>query len=235
MQLIHSMKKASPECDRSCFMCRFCLKEWVPAIMANRKNMNFKKGELIFKEGEPVEGMYFVYSGSVKVHKHWGTDKELIVRIAGKGDIVGHRGLGADTIYPVSGTALEPVAVCFIDSAFFTATLKVNNEFLYQLMLFFAGELKISERKMRNLAHMPVKGRLALAILSLKEKFGEIENGIIDISLSKQDLASFTGTTYETVFRMMQELIEEKLVKVDGKKISVTNEKGLEALTVIGN
>jgi len=229
------MKKAGPECDKSCFMCRFCLKEWIPALMSNRKNMNFKKGELIFKEGEPVEGMYFVYSGSVKVHKHWNEDKELIVRIAGKGDIVGHRGLGADTIYPVSGTALEPVTVCFIDMAFFTTTLKVNNEFLYQLMLFFAAELKISERKMRNLAHMPVKGRLAQAILSLKEKFGETEKGTINISLSKQDLASFTGTTYETVFRMMQELIEEKLVKVEGKEITITDGKGLETLTVIGN
>ena len=184
-------------------MCRFCLKEWLPAIEANRINVDYKKGELIFKEGDSVNGMYFVYSGSVKVHKRWVGDKELIVRIASKGEIVGHRGLGADTIYPVSGTALEPVTVCFIDMAFFTATLKVNNEFLYELMLFFAAELKVSERKMRNLAHMPVKGRLAQAIVSLDEKFGRNDDGQINISLPRQDLASFTGTTYETIFRMM--------------------------------
>lgn len=228
------MKTNKETCDKSCFMCRFCLKEWLPAIEANRKNVNFKKGELIFKEGEKVTGMYFVYRGSVKVHKRWGGDKELIVRIAGKGDIVGHRGLGADTIYPVSGTALEQVTVCFIDMAFFTATLKVNHEFLYELMLFFAAELKVSERKMRNLAHMPVKGRLAQAIVSLEEKFGKDGHGQINISLPRQDIASFTGTTYETIFRMMQELAEENLIKVDGKDITIVNRKGLLKLTEIG-
>ncbi len=225
------MKKTRSECDKSCFMCQLCLKEWLPAIMANRTNQDFKKGELLFKEGEKVEGMYFVFSGSVKVHQQWG-DKELIIRIAKKGDIVGHRGLGADTIYPVSGTALEPVTVCFIDMEFFNATLKVNNEFLYEMMMFFAAELKISERKMRNLAHMPVKGRLAQALISLQEKFGKDENGLINFSLSKQDLASYAGTTYETVFRMMQELAEEKLVEVKGKEITILDYKGLMKLTM---
>ena len=163
------MKNNKQGCDKSCFMCRHCLTEWLPAIEANRTNTDYKKGQLIFKEGDKVDGMFFVYSGSVKVHKQWGDDKELIIRIAKKGDIVGHRGLGADTIYPVSGTALEPVTVCFIDLAFFTSTLKVNTAFLYELMLFFASELKVSERKMRDLAHMPVKGSLAQALISLKE------------------------------------------------------------------
>ena len=216
-------------------MCRLCLKEWLPAIEANRTNIDYKKGELIFKEGEKVSGMFFVFSGSVKVHKQWGGDKELIIRIAKKGDIVGHRGLGADTVYPVSGTALEPVTVCFIDIAFFTATLKVNSEFLYELMLFFAAELKVSERKMRNLAHMPVKGRLAQALISLHEKFGTGENGLISISLSRQDLASFAGTTYETVFRMMNELVEEKLVRVEGKDIVIMDNERLLKLTESGS
>lgn len=224
------MKKNRDGCDNSCFMCRSCLREWVPAIKANRRNFNFKKGELIFREGDPVLGMYFVFSGSVKVQKQWG-DKEIILRIAKQGEILGHRGLGADTIYPISATALEPVTVCFIDLDFFTATLKVNTEFLYELMMFFAAELKVSERKMRNLAHMPVKGRLAQVLLNLREKFGTQDNGLINFSLSRQDLASFTGTTYETIFRMLQELTEEKLIKTDGKDIRILDTRKLSQLT----
>ncbi|MBK5271097.1 MAG: cyclic nucleotide-binding domain-containing protein, partial [Bacteroidia bacterium] len=98
------MKKSKP-CDlRSCFFCKGCLKEWIPAIDANRKTFQVKKGELIFKEGEPVNGIYFVYEGKFKIHKRWGNDKEIIVRIADKGTIAGHRGLGKNNIYPVSGT-----------------------------------------------------------------------------------------------------------------------------------
>ena len=225
------MKRSKQECDlKSCFFCRLCLKEWLPAINLHRRNFNLRKGELLFSEGDEVTGVYFVYSGKVKVHKKWG-DKELIVRFANQGAIVGHRGLGSNSVYPVSATAIEPVTVCFIDLEFFLTTLRVNHEFTYQLMMFFADELQLSERKMRNLAHMPVKGRVAQSLLTLKERFGITPDGVIDIMLSRQDLASFAGTTYETVFRIMNELTQENIISVNGKNIVITNPEKLAELT----
>lgn len=178
-----------------------------------------------------MKGMYFIYSGTAKVHMKWGREKELIVRFARKGDIIGHRGLGRDTVYPVSGTALEPVTACFIDLEFFNATLKVNPGFITQLMLFYAQELKESERNMRNLAHMPVKGRVANALLQLQQKFGLTPQGSISILLSRQDLASYAGTTYETVFRIMNEMAQDAVIGVDGKHITILNTEKLSLLT----
>src|SRR5439155_21432345 len=103
--------------------------------------------------------IYFVFNGTVKVHKKWGEDKELIVRFARGGDIVGHRGLGKDMHYPIAATALDLVKVCFIPLDFFWTTIKVNEAFTEKLILFYAEELQESERNMRNLAHMQVKGR----------------------------------------------------------------------------
>jgi CRP/FNR family transcriptional regulator len=227
------MKKNKHNCDlKSCFLCQRCLPEWVPAIDANRKNLHFKKGELIFSEGDEVSGIYFVYNGKVKVHKQWGTEKELIIRFARKGDIFGHRGLGYEkTIYPISATALEPVNLCFIDLDFFRTTLKVNYDFIYQLLLFFADELQESEKKMRNLAHMQVKGRIAQALLSLQDKFGTTRDGFIDVTLSRQDLASFAGTTYETVFRIINEFEQEEIILLNGKNISLIDTGKLIAYT----
>jgi len=165
--------------------------------------------------------MYFIYTGLVKVHKKWSEDKELILRFAKQGAIVGHRGLGKDTIYPVSATALAATDVCFIDLDFFIATLKVNPEYLFELMMFFAAELKESEKKMRNLAHMNSKGRICQSLLTLQDKFGINENGSINIDVSRQDLASYSGTTYETLFKMLNELAEENILKFDNKKISI--------------
>lgn len=184
----------------------------------------------MFKEGEPVNGMFFIYKGKFKVHKKWDNDKELIVRLAKNGDIVGHRGLGNDTIYPASATALESSDVCFINLEFFFSTLKVNYEFLLQLMMFFAGELKESEKRMRNLAHMPVKGRVGGALLLMHEKFGTSKDGYIDIILSRQDLASYTGTTYETVFRIINDLVQEGAIALNGKSIKITDLNKLKAL-----
>ena len=222
------MKKSKSACDlKTCLLCRLCQKEWTPAVAFHRSNIKFNKGETIFEEGSEVKGIYFVYEGTVKVHKHWGDEKELILRFAKEGDIIGHRGLGKNLVYPVSGTAIEPTTVCFIDLDFFKATLKTNYDFLYELMQFFASELKESERNMRNLAHMQVKDRIAQAILILEEKFGRDQDGFINLSLSRQDLASFAGTSYETVFRVLNQMIEEKIILTEGKKIKIIDEAAL--------
>lgn len=221
------MKISKKNCDlRSCSFCNQCLREWLPAVEANRKTFQVAKGETIFREGEPVTGVYFIYEGAFKVHKQWG-DKELIVRFARKGDIVGHRGLGDEPVFPVSGTALEPSSVCLIELEFFMNSLKVNHDFLFKLMMFFAEELKVSERRMRNLAHMPVKGRVAQAILSLQSKFGKNAEGFIDLTLTKQDLASYTGATYETIFRVLTELSNDHIIKLAGKNIGILDETKL--------
>ncbi|SHE50694.1 Crp/Fnr family transcriptional regulator [Pedobacter caeni] len=219
-------------CDfETCLMCRMVLKEWKSAIDHYRRNFTAKKGEQIIKEGDPVTGVYFVQNGNVKVHKHWG-DKELIVRFANNGKIFGHRGLGTkSSVYPISATALEETSLCFIDLEFFIATLKVNHDFAFNLMLFYADELQESEKKMRNLALMSVKSRLAVALLQLKDQFGLNEAGQLNLELSKQDLAAFTGATYETVFRMTTELVKEKLISLSGKQISIVSEEKLRSLT----
>lgn len=220
-------------CDlESCLMCSLVLKDWKFALDSHRKNFIAKKGEQIFKEGDPVTGVYFVYRGNVKVHKHWG-DKDLIIRFANSGKILGHRGMGThDAVYPISATAIEETSLCFIELDFFMATLKVNHDFAFNLMLFYAEELQESEKKMRNLALMPVKGRLAVALLQLKEQFGVNEQGSLNLELSKQDLAAYTGATYETVFRMTTELINEKLISSIGKEILIINEEKLRLLTL---
>jgi len=224
--------KKAHSCDlQTCFLCQRCLPEWIPAVGVHRKNLHFKKGHVIFEEGEDVRGIYFVFSGTVKVHKKWGSDKELIIRFAGPGSLFGHRGLGQDKHYPISATALEALEVCYLDLNFFQASLKVNQGLLIGLLQFFADELQASERKMRDLAHMQVKGRVAQALLQLQENFGQTAEGFIGLTLSRQDLASLVGATYETVFRFITELNQEGLIRLDGKQIAIANAAGLIAYT----
>jgi CRP/FNR family transcriptional regulator len=65
----------------------------------------------------------------------------------------------------------------------------------------------------------------------MQEKFGLTKEGFIDIVLSRQDLASYTGTTYETVFRIINELVQEGAIAVSGKSIKITNQQMLNALS----
>lgn len=219
------MTKTKNTCDlNSCFLCRFCLPDWKPVIDLYKKNIRLKRGQQVFREGEQVKGIFFVYSGKVKVHKKWDDEKELIVRFAQKGDILGHLGIGGSGYYPVSATVIEEAVLCYIELSFFETTMNVNNNFVIQLMRFFAAELQESERRMRNLAHMSVKGRVAQALLSLQDQFGKNKEGFIAIELSRQDLASYTGSSYESLFRTINELLTENVIVTSGKTIAIKNE-----------
>jgi len=216
------------------FLCTFCLDGWKPAIQASKQNIHIKKGQLIFAEGDPVKGIYFVYEGNIKVHKKWDDEKELILRFAKKGDILGHLGIGSGDIYPVSATALEAAVVCYIDMSFFESSLTANNNFVIKLMRFFADELQTSEKRMKNLVHLPVKGRVAQAIISIKNQFGVSENGFINFEPAKLDLASFAGTAYESLFRTLNDLVDEHIITLSGKSIMIKDEARLLQL-VAGN
>ena len=226
------MNKPQKGCNlEKCFLCSNTVPEWRETINLHKQNLKFKKGEVIFSEGQPVTGIYFVYSGTAKVHKKWGDDKELIIRFAADGAILGHRGLGSKMVYGVSATAVEPLVACFVDIKFFEASLKTNSDLSYKLMVLFAEELDVSERKMRDLAHMPVKGRVAQALLSLEEQFGKDAEGYINLTLSRHDLAAFSASTYETVFRVIIDLKKENIVTVTGKQIRIVDRQKLTGLT----
>jgi CRP-like cAMP-binding protein len=218
-------------CDlKRCFLCQHCMPEWKEAIAVKKATSIFKKGKTIFSEGEPVKGIYFIYEGSAKISMQWGQEKELILRFAKSGDILGHRGFGGDHYYPISATALEDTKVCFISDDFLSATLRTNSGFTNKLLDVFAADLKNAEKRMRNLAHMEVKGRIALALLEIQEKFGANKDKFISVPMLRQDIASYAGTTYETVFKLFTELTQKKILATNGKNIRINNPDALRKM-----
>jgi CRP/FNR family transcriptional regulator len=217
-------------CDTlNCFLCQHCLPEWRPAIAAHKTTYAFKKGERLFSEGETVKGIFFMRAGAVKVHRQWGGHKELIIRFAAAGDIVGHRGLGSLAHYPVSATALEAGNACFAPAEFLEASLKVNHNLAEQLIRFYAAELQRAEQRMSELARMDVKSRIASALIALEESYGKDAAGYIGIPISRQDIAAYAGTIYETVFKVFAEWAAAGLIKTEGKHVCVKNMKKLMA------
>jgi CRP/FNR family transcriptional regulator len=218
-------------CDlTSCFLCKHCLLDWKELIAIKKKTLHLKKGTLIFKEGNPVEGIYFITAGSVKVHKQWGEQRELIVRFAKAGDVLGHRGFGATQVFPVSATCLEDVKVCYIPYSFLQTTLQTNPVFTYRLLQEYAIELQNAEKRMRDLALMEVKSRIAQALLEIVSLFGTDAEQYISIPISRQDIASYAGTTYETVFKLFTNLVAEDIITSTGKRIKINNTIALQKL-----
>lgn len=213
-----------------CFFCNSCKPEWRDLNKINKTTQTYKRGGVIFKEGGAIDGMYFLLSGAVKVHKSWGASKDLIIRFAGKNDVLGFRGL-KDNSYAISATALETSIACFIPNSFLQMSLPVNPNLSIQLMQLYANELQVAEKRMSDLAHLEVKGRIANALFTLYQKFGEDEYGMINLRISRQDIASYAGTTYETLFRIFTEWSAKGIIKTEGKTIRICKIKELQKQT----
>lgn len=219
------MEQSGPKGNRTTgrreqFLYRMCMQEWWPVLDVHCKTIKYKKGAVIFKTGEQVKGIYFVIEGLLKVHKPWSQGKDLIIRFAGADDILGHRGLSTQTtVYPVGATALSPCTLCFVDMSFFRTTLMVNPQLLYAFMMFFADELQLSEQRMQEMAHFPVRARVAKAILELQQKIGGTTEAGPVMVLNRQDLSAYIGATYETVYKVLQEFSEQGWIRARGKEL----------------
>ncbi len=223
--------KKDISCDlSSCFLCQNCIPDWKELVSIKKKTTTIRKGESIFSEGEKVNGIYFLNDGAAKVHKQWIDEKELIIRFARTGDMLGHRGLGAGDLYPVSATALVETKVCFISNAFLESTLKIDHALTYRFMQFYASELQKAELRMRNLALMEVKGRIAETLLELLRVFGKNSDKHIAVPVTRQDIAAHAGTTYETVFKFLRTLTESKIISAFGKSIRINDEHKLREI-----
>ena len=218
-------------CDLDyCFLCRHCMPEWKEMTALHRKTVTFRKGRPLFEQGDPVRGIFFIYSGAVKIHAPWGDGREMIIRWAKTGDIAGLRGLGGNTVFPISATALEDVTACFIGNEFLELSLKVNPSLTYKLMHFYATELQAAEKRMKDLTHMDVKGRISGALLDIAKTFGMSSEGLLGLTLTRQDIAAYAGTTYETVFKFFTELTAAGIITTSGKDIRINHPERLTQL-----
>ncbi|MBI1305310.1 MAG: helix-turn-helix domain-containing protein [Bacteroidetes bacterium] len=212
------------ECQpNQCFLCKNVDPSRFHHLSEVHDVKRYRKGQFVFEEGEPILGVYFLLEGKVKIDTKWG-DKRLILRLAGPGDIVGYRGIDQNwknNSYHVNAIALEESHICFVPITEYLKLLHDNKNFLFEMMLFYSNELNASEERMKNLAHMPVKGRVAQALLTINKVYGTDEEGKLAYKMSRKDMAAMAGSTYESVIRMLNELVKDGYIKMKSKEITI--------------
>lgn len=196
----------------------------------------YKKKQIIFYEGNPVVGVYCIRSGKIKLFKTSVTGKQQIIKIAKKGDILGHSSLFLEAPQAATAEVLEDAEICFLDRSRFLALLRANVSASLKLLTQVSRELNRSEEQSLDLAYKSVRVRFAEFILTLKHTFGVVKNGIdqIDIALSREELAQAIGTTTETVVRLLSEFRAEGLVEIEKKSISILDAQKLLSYTQVG-
>ena len=216
--------------SRDCFVKLYASAVWKKKTEKEKTTIHFNKGEAIFREGDPVNGIYFIYQGKVKVFKRGVKEKNHIVRLAGSGKILGHRGFGNIKTYPIGASALEPSTICFIPKDLFIEILNNNPGLSLALMNFYAEELRRVENKLVSLSQMTAKQKIAETLLTIAEIHGtKKENGIeyLKVELTRQEYADITGTSIEEVIRTLSLLNKEGIITLEGRMIGLAERKKL--------
>ena len=175
-------------------------------------------------------GLFCINSGKVKVYKISSDGKEQILKLGKPGDFLGYRALISEEFYNSSATVIEEGAMCYIPKSDFLEILQKNPAFFRKMAKRVAHELGVMEQKLVTIAQKSVRERLAATLIMLKETYGMEdgeESNLIDIALSREDLANIIGTATETVIRLLSDFKTQKLISLQGKKIKVLNPKGL--------
>lgn len=216
--------------DATCTVCGStkCLMHTYKDVLFNTNQpqsntvLKCKKGQQFIMEGAPVNGLFFIKSGVVKVFRTGINGREQIVRFAKPCEIVGHRGFGTQEYYSIGAIALKDTELHYFPKEYLQQTLLNNPKLAYGMMLFYANELNRSENKVKSISQMTVRERVIDSLLYIHRKFGELK-GFLNLPLSRREYAEYSGTTEEQVIRVFSALKKENLISASGKKIGITN------------
>jgi CRP-like cAMP-binding protein len=207
----------------------------VEALNFEKDFRQYKRGDILYQEGNRISGFFCINSGIIKVFKTGFDGKEQIIRFAKKGDIIAYRSVLSNELACTSAKVIEDCHVCFIPSEILISFIKSNPAYALELLKLASNELGEANSFITDIAQKTVRERLAEILLLLVHDFGLDDQQFLNISLTREELANIVGTATESVIRLLSEFKSDKLVELNGRKIKILNTKGLEKISNVFN
>lgn len=204
-------------------------------ITLNSRIVDFKKNEIIYKEGEISHDLMCLCAGKVKIHKEGVGGRSQIVRMIRPSQYFGYRAYFANEPYVTAASAFETSTICYIPMDIIEGLIVKNPG----LGLFFIKELStdlgIADERVVNLTQKHIRGRLAESLIFLMDNYGLEEDGAtISIYLSREDLANLSNMTTSNAIRTLSTFVDERLIALDGRKIKIIDAEKLNKISRIG-
>jgi len=180
-----------------------------------------KKGEVIFDEGDKINGVFCIKDGICKLSKLSENGKDQIVKLVVKGELLGQRSLISNERANLQATALNDMEVCFIPKEEIINDLQKNASFTYDVLQQMAHDLREADNIIVNMAQKSVRQRMAEVLVNIHGNFGTNPDGTLSVLLSREDFASLVGTATESAIRVLSQFKKEGLIKTVGKQIII--------------
>lgn len=191
----------------------------IPHVVKRR----LKRNTVIFHENDPAAAFYLVKTGRVKIYKAGPDDREQVLAILGDGQIFGDVPAFDGGPYPATAATMADSEIYLIRSEDFQELVRRYPEVALKIIRVLGQRLRQSMELVRDLSFKQVPHRLAGLLLKLGSEYGgETEEGLlIDLPLSRQELADIVGTSRETITRELKKMEREGMLKVERRLITI--------------
>lgn len=184
-------------------------REQMSEIMKTVQSHSYKKGEIVYSAGDESSSLYIVSTGKMKIYRLSETGKEQLLRILNPGEFTGELALFKETTHEAYAEAMVDTKVCMIQRSDLQQFLLKYPSISLKILAEFSNRLETTEKQTTRFATEKVETRIALFLAECVEENNQLQ---FVLPMSKKDLASYLGTTPETISRKLTELEEHGLI-----------------------
>jgi CRP-like cAMP-binding protein len=191
-------------------------------VIASAREKRFDRRETIFTEGDPVRQVTMVLSGFVKVTQMGLNGNEVILRLSGAGEIVGSYRVCTSCSHCATAQAVQPCVALVWDAVTFEKLLARIPAFRRNTVRALEERLLEMEQRFREVSTEKVGSRLSSELVRISDRLRRTpDNGHLEITLSRAELAQLTGTTLFTVSRLLCQWQTQGIVRVRRESVLV--------------
>lgn len=202
------------------------------SVLASARRLTFPRGVSIFHQGDRATAFYLLLEGRVRLVQVTPDGHQVLMRFITPGEAFAVIAVLTDITYPVSAETVDDAVVLCWSGETFMELMEKHPRIAINAVRILAARTREFQDRLREMATERVERRLAHTLLRLARQAGrKVHNGIlIDIALTRQDLAEMTGTTLYTVSRILKKWEEAGLVRIGRKWVVIRDPHSLVAL-----
>ncbi|MDE2293558.1 MAG: Crp/Fnr family transcriptional regulator [Elusimicrobia bacterium] len=179
----------------------------------------YPRGQILFQAGSRATGVHCLSSGLVKLYRVGPTGREQILRLAGPGDLLGHRAVLGERPHDHDAEAMTDIEVCYLPADVVSPLVGAAPPLLRSLVKKLVEETSEVEGRLVERSQRRAEERLAGFLVRLA---GHGEGAArVELPLSRQELADYVGSAPETVIRALAHLARRKLIRLDGRFVDI--------------
>lgn len=192
-------------------------------IASNASQQAYNKNEYLFHQGDPANWFCVLVKGKVKLTQLTEDGQQIILRYVSPGEAFAIIAVLSKIPYPVTATAVNQVSLLSWDDQEMLELMHHYPQLAINSLSILAKRIQEFQDRFREIATERVERRIARALLRLASQTGrKLEHGIlIDITLTRQDLAEMTGTTLYTVSRTLSQWEKDGLVSSQREQVTI--------------